>query len=53
MMTNVATDRIMVIGVGTPIMSPMPARPANSVSSAPMQATIRVATETQAQALPK
>ena len=53
MMMSAATTSTMVIGAGTPISSPTPASPLNSLSSAPMQASTSVATESQAQPRPK
>ena len=46
------TTRVRLTGDGTPISAPTLAMPENSLSSAPMQETIRVPVENQAQNRP-
>ncbi len=53
MKTRAVTTKIIVTGAGTPNSSPTPARPLNSLSNAPKQAIINVATDSQAQPRPK
>ena len=51
-MFSAATTRVIVHGVGTPMSRPTPASPLSSLSSAPMQDSTSVPTESQAQARP-
>ncbi len=53
MISSAVTTSARRDGTGTPISAPTPAMPESSLSSAPTQETIRVATENQAQYRPK